>query len=69
MFIIPGIIPLVPGAPLYYTMREILINDLNSAAQLAAQVVFMAGSIALALLLVASLTRFFVAMKLHFTNN
>ncbi|MBK5247064.1 MAG: threonine/serine exporter family protein [Peptostreptococcaceae bacterium] len=57
LFIIPGIIPLVPGAPLYYTMRSLLDNDFESAARLGTEALFMAGSIAMALLLVASVTR------------
>lgn len=57
LFIIPGIIPLVPGAPLYYTMRSLLDNDFDVAARLGTEALFMAGSIAMALLLVASVTR------------
>ena len=57
LFIVPGIIPLVPGAPLYYTMRGLLDNDFEVAAKLGTEALFMAGSIAIALLLVASITR------------
>jgi len=57
LFIVPGIIPLVPGAPLYYTMRGLLDNDFDTAARLGTEALFMAGSIAIALLLVASITR------------
>jgi len=63
IFIIPGIIPLVPGAPLYYTMRAILTGDFDAAAYFGTQALFMAGSIAIALLLIASLTRLFGAIK------
>ena len=69
LFIIPGIIPLVPGAPLYYTMREILNGDFSSAADMGAQVLFMAGSIAIAILLSASVTRLLVAVKNSFSPN
>jgi uncharacterized membrane protein YjjB (DUF3815 family) len=68
LFIIPGIIPLVPGAPLYYTMREILDNDFSSAASMGVQVLFMAGSIAIAILLSASITRLMVAVKNNFSS-
>lgn len=68
LFIIPGIIPLVPGAPLYYTMREILDNDFSSAASMGGQVLFMAGSIAIAILLSASITRLMVAVKNNFSS-
>ena len=67
LFIIPGIIPLVPGAPLYYTMREILDGDFSSAASMGAQVLFMAGSIAIAILMSASVTRLLVAVKNNLT--
>lgn len=63
LFIIPGIIPLVPGAPLYYTMRAVLENDFELAARLGAEALFMAGSIAIALLLVTSAVRLGVAVK------
>ena len=66
LFIIPGIIPLVPGAPLYYTMRSLLDNDFESAARLGTEALFMAGSIAIALLLVASLTRILMVITIGF---
>ena len=62
LFIIPGIIPLVPGATLYYTMRSLLANDFEAAARLGTEALFMAGSIAIALLLIASLTRILMAI-------
>ena len=66
LFIIPGIIPLVPGAPLYYTMRSLLDNDFVAAARLGTEALFMAGSIAIALLLVASITRILMAITIGF---
>lgn len=69
IFIIPGIIPLVPGAPLYFTMRAILASDFEAAAKFGTQALFMAGSIAIALLLIASLTRLLWAIKGKFRFN
>lgn len=66
LFIIPGIIPLVPGAPLYYTMRGLLDNDFDVAARLGTEALFMAGSIAIALLLVASITRILMVIAAGF---
>lgn len=63
LFIIPGILPLVPGASMYNTMQCVLQSDLNGALTLGTQTLFMAGGIALALLIVASLTRIIVALK------
>lgn len=68
LFIIPGIIPLVPGAGLYYTMTSLLNNDFDTAAKLGTQALFMAGSIAISLLLVASLTRFVRAVTHKFNG-
>ncbi|WP_027400463.1 threonine/serine exporter family protein [Anaerovorax odorimutans] len=63
LFIIPGILPLVPGAGMYNTMQYVLENDLEGAAAVGSETLFMAGSIALALLIIASLTRITVAIK------
>lgn len=62
LFIIPGILPLVPGAGMYNTMQCVLENDFQGAAVIGSETLFMAGSIALALLIVASLARIGVAI-------
>lgn len=61
LFIIPGILPLVPGAGMYYTMLSAMKRDFDTAATAGYETLFMAGSIALALLIIASLTRILVA--------
>lgn len=63
IFIIPGIIPLVPGAGMYYTMIEIVNGNYSKAASIGGETFFVAGSIALALLFVGSLTRIFHQIK------
>ncbi|MEG0919070.1 MAG: threonine/serine exporter family protein [Anaerovoracaceae bacterium] len=63
IFIIPGIIPLVPGAGLYYTMIEIVNGNYEKAASIGGETFFVAGAIALALLFIGSLTRIFHQIK------
>ncbi|MCL2112113.1 MAG: threonine/serine exporter family protein [Clostridiales bacterium] len=57
IFIIPGIIPFVPGALLYETMSNLLVGNYNEAVSIGMQALIMAGCIALALILVATVTR------------
>lgn len=60
LFIIPGILPLVPGAGMYYTMQAFLDNSLNGAARIGWETSLMAGSIAVSLLIVSSVIKVLV---------
>jgi len=60
IFIIPGILPLVPGANMYYTMLAILEGNVEKTASVGTETILMAGAIAVALLVVASLIKLFV---------
>jgi uncharacterized membrane protein YjjP (DUF1212 family) len=62
VFILPGIIPFVPGAMIYRTMDSIINGDYLKASGEASETLLTAGSIAGALILVASLTRFSAAI-------
>ena len=57
IFIIPGILPLVPGANMYYTMLAILEKDVEKTASIGTETMLMAGAIAVALLVVASIIK------------
>ena len=57
LFILPGIIPLVPGAKMYNMTLSLLNQDFSTAATLGVQVLMYAGSIAIAILLVSSTIR------------
>lgn len=57
LFIIPGILPLVPGAGMYYAMQAFLDSNLNETARIGWETSLMAGSIAVALLIISSLIR------------
>lgn len=65
LFVIPGILPLVPGAGMYNTMLLFLEKDLNAAAATGSETIMMAGSIAIALLVIASITRLINAIILN----
>jgi len=57
LFIIPGIIPLVPGSGMYYTMVAILEQEFQRAAVLGSETLFIAAAIASALIMVSSISR------------
>jgi Uncharacterized conserved protein len=62
IFIIPGILPLVPGANMYYTMLAIIEGDVEKTASVATETILMAGAIAVALLVVASVIKLIALM-------
>ncbi|MFZ5966023.1 MAG: threonine/serine exporter family protein [Bacillota bacterium] len=63
VFVIPGILPLVPGAGMYYTMLAIIQKSFDKAALLGTETIFIAGSISVAILLVSSSARLLSAKK------
>ena len=54
IFIIPGILCLVPGAKIFYTMEALLRNDIEDMAQIGVETLMMAGAIALGLLVIGA---------------
>lgn len=50
VFITPGIIPLVPGAGMYYTMLHFVNEDFTQMLNIGANTLFSAGSIAMGIL-------------------
>lgn len=50
VFHVSGVIPLVPGGIAYDAMRNFVENDYNTAVQLSAQVLLLAGGIAIGLM-------------------
>ncbi len=63
IFIVPSIIPLVPGSDLYYTMLALIESHLASAAELGVQTLFIAGAIAFGLVVEGSLFKIFTNLK------
>ena len=57
IFVLPGILPLVPGAGMYYTMRALIAGDYATTISTGTNTIFMAGAIAVAILIVTSLFR------------
>ncbi|SET12535.1 threonine/serine exporter family protein [Anaerobranca gottschalkii] len=57
LFFIPGIVPLVPGAGMYYTMLAIIEKDFAKAAIVGSETLFVAGAIASGLITVSSISR------------
>lgn len=57
IFIIPGIMPLVPGAGMYKMMLELIHNDMTGFATEATQTLMAAGAIAVGLLVMGSLLK------------
>ena len=63
VFVIPGILPLVPGAGIYYTMFHFIRGNMDKAAAWGTRTLMIAGAIALGLLVIASLIRIIVNTK------
>lgn len=57
LFILPGILPLVPGAKMYRMTLALLDKNFSTAATLGIEALSLAGSIAIALITVTSFTR------------
>lgn len=57
IFIIPGILPLVPGAGMYKTMLALLKEDHTATAQIGTETLLMTGAIAVAIIIVSSFVR------------
>ena len=64
VFIIPGIIPLVPGSKSYYSMLAFIEKRYVDAADLASETVFIALSIASGIIIAASVNKIFKKKKL-----
>lgn len=62
IFVIPGILCLVPGGKIYSTMYAVLQNDFTHAAEVGTETMLMAGSIALGLLTVGVILRVIYAV-------
>ncbi len=57
VFIIPGIIPLVPGLGMYNTMLYLIQNNYTEAIAKGADVLFIGGAISLGILVITSLIK------------
>lgn len=71
LFVIPGILPLVPGVGLYQTVYSIMFKKYGLAATIGTKSVIVSIGIALGILVVASLSRVFnlYQLKKTFSRN
>lgn len=67
VFTIPAIMPLVPGSRIFYTMAYLIAGDLKTAAIAGAETIFLAGAIAIGLLVTGAVINLIIAAskKLH----
>ena len=57
VFVIPGIVPLVPGSGVYLTMLNLINNDFFKFAKIGTETLFSSGAICIGIILVPSLSR------------
>lgn len=62
IFVIPGIVCLVPGSGMYNTMLALVNGNLSQAAAIGSRTLMLAGSIALGLLVVGAVIRIIVSI-------
>lgn len=63
VFVIPGILPLVPGAGMYRIVDAILRSDGTAASHYVTQTLITAGMIAMSILIMDSIFRVFIKPK------
>ncbi len=63
-FVIIGIIPLVPGGGMYYTMQKCVEGKITESLNIGFETLSIAGSIALGIILVSSTTKIIYKLKL-----
>lgn len=57
LYITPGIIPLVPGAGMYYTMLALIKNDFNMATSKGVETFFIAAAISIGIIISSTFSR------------
>ena len=62
IFTIPGILCLVPGAKIFYTMEALLKKNIEEMADIGIQTLMMAGAIAMGLLVIGALIKVVMAI-------
>lgn len=65
LFVIPGIIPLVPGLGMYNTMLYLVQNHFDLAMSTGADTLFISGAIALGVLIMSSLSRTLTILQIR----
>ena len=67
IFVIPGILPLIPGLGLYNTMLSLVEGSYSNAISIGTDALFVSASIAMGVLLITSLVKtYYIAIaKIH----
>ncbi len=65
VYLVPGLLPLVPGGGMFQTMRAVVTGDLEKALSIGFTTLTAAGAIALAVALASSLTRIIKSIYRH----
>jgi len=68
VFVLPGILPLVPGAGMYYTMLAVVESDYALMLSKAGETMLLAGAIAVGLMLASTLTNLPAMISEKFKN-
>lgn len=62
--VVCALIPLVPGAGMYYTMHETILGNVSGAVELGLNTLASAGALALGVIFVSTITRQVVNLKM-----
>ncbi|KEI13049.1 threonine/serine exporter family protein [Clostridium novyi] len=67
-FLVSALLPLVPGAGMYYTMYESIIGNATKSLSLGIETILSAGAIAVATIIVSSITKVILVIKDKFIS-
>lgn len=68
IFVIPGILCLVPGSKIFHTMEALFRHHVGSAAEIGLETLLMAGAIAIGLLAVGALSNVVITVIKQIKN-
>lgn len=68
IFVIPGMLPLIPGLSLYNTMLSLVEGNYTSAVSIGTNALFISASIAMGVLLVTSLVKTYYIIRFKIYN-
>ncbi|MPN39722.1 hypothetical protein SDC9_187251 [bioreactor metagenome] len=65
VFNVPSLLPIVPGIPAYYTVLNIIENNIQEALYKGLEAIGIAGAIAFGILLVSTVFKYINSKKNH----
>ncbi|WIF95400.1 threonine/serine exporter family protein [Caminicella sporogenes] len=69
IFVIPGIVPLVPGYGIYLSMEKLINQDFYKAVEVGTEAIFIGGAISVGIILVSSVAKVLKKRKLKVEVN